>query len=135
MECVEHIFLINRAVIKGVTEPVPAERCENTKTELFGEGKLNYLLVAKRIEFKAPAPDFSVPKGRFKNGTEAIEAITTLMNQAVTFLDANDITQDTHTTVHMRLGDMTKTDWVHFLIAHTNRHIEQIEDVKKLVLC
>jgi uncharacterized damage-inducible protein DinB len=133
LECVEHIFLIDRAVAKGIATPPPAEKAENTKTELFGEGKLNHLLVTKRIEYKAVAPDFSIPKGRFKTSTEAIEAINNVMNETIDFLNRNDVTQDTHTTVHMRLGDMTKTDWIHFLIAHTNRHIVQIEETKKVV--
>lgn len=132
LECVEHIFLIDRAVTKGIAAAPPTEKAENTKTELFGEGKLNHLLVTKRIEYKAIAPDFSIPKSRFKTSSEAIEAINNLMTDTINFLNTNDITQDTHTTVHMRLGDMTKTDWIHFMIAHTNRHIVQIEELKKV---
>jgi len=132
LECLEHLYLVDIAVSKSITTPV-AEKTENDKTELFGEGKLNHLLVNKRDALKVPAPDFVKPSGRFKNIEGAKQHINAIIDKIILYLDANPIEKETQTIKHHRLGEMTKVDWIHFLISHTNRHILQIEEVKKLI--
>ena len=34
------------------------------------------------------------------------------------------------TEKHYYFGEMTKPDWVHFLLQHTDRHIAQLEELK-----
>ena len=133
LECVEHIFLIAEAVSKVIATPLPTEKTENKKTELFGEQKLNTILVINRA-FKVPAPDWVSPKGRFKNITESTQSINAIIDKIIHHIENNKIEQETHTIKHPVLGVMTKVDWIHFMIAHTNRHILQIEEVKKLVV-
>ncbi len=130
LECVEHIFLIDNAVVKIIGIPPPAETMENDKTELFSAEKLHHILVTKREMQKVPAPDSMVPKGILKTKLEAEQSINSVSSKISSLLDANDITKETHTIKHPRLGEMTKLDWVHFMIAHTNRHILQIEELK-----
>ncbi len=131
LECVEHIYIVNVAVLKSITTPAP-EKIENDKTELFGEGKLNHILVNKRDEFKVIAPEFASPKGRFKTVEEVKQNINSIIDKIIDYISTNKIEEDTQTIKHFRLGEMTKVDWIHFLISHTNRHILQIEEVKKL---
>ena len=133
LECVEHIYLIAEAVSKVIATPPQTEKTENNQTELFGEQKLNKLLVINR-SFKVPAPDWVAPKGRFANITEATQNITIIIDKIVNHIEVNTIEQETQTIKHPVLGVMTKVDWVHFMIAHTNRHILQIEEVKKLIV-
>lgn len=131
LECVEHIFLIKEAVLKVLSTPAPIEKTENTKTELFGEQKLKMLLITNRA-FKVPAPDFVCPKGRFVSSADAIQNINIIIEKIIQYINTNTIEQETHTIKHPVLGPMTKTDWIHFMVAHTNRHIIQIEELKKL---
>ena len=131
LECVEHIFLIKEAVLKVISTPAPIEKTENTKTELFGEQKLNMLLITNRA-FKVPAPDFVCPQGRFSHSTDAVQHINIVIDKIIQHINTNAIEKETHTLKHPVLGPMTKTDWIHFMIAHTNRHILQMEELKKL---
>ena len=131
LECVEHVFLVNVSVSKNITILAP-EKIENDKTELFGEGKLNHLLVNKRDAFKVIAPEFASPKGKFITIEDAKQNITSIINEITNYILTHPIEQETHSIKHFRLGEMTKVDWIHFLISHTNRHILQIEEVKKL---
>jgi len=131
LECVEHIFLVDKAVYKSIFTPAP-ETVENDKTELFGEGKLNHLLVTKR-DFKVVAPVPVTPTNRFKTIEEAKQNINAIIDQIIDHISTHKIEEETHTIKHIRLGEMTKVDWIHFLISHTNRHILQIEAIKKSV--
>lgn len=131
LECVEHVFLIGEAVLKVVETPPKTEKAENEKTELFGEEKLNKLLVINRA-FKVPAPDFVCPKGRFTKSTDAIQDINFIINKIIHHINSNPIDLETITIKHPVLGAMTKIDWIHFMISHTNRHILQIEELKTL---
>ncbi|MDQ3048451.1 MAG: DinB family protein [Bacteroidota bacterium] len=132
LECLEHLFLVDSNVARVILTP-SADTNVNTTAELFGEGKLNHLLVAKRIEFKVPAPEFVSPTGRFNSLEEVREQITQTISKIILNLEENDITKETRTLKHPRLGEMTKTDWVHFMIAHTNRHIQQIGEITHAV--
>ena len=130
MECVEHIFLIDKAVSKVIATPLQTEQTENTKTELFGEQKLNILLVSNRF-YKVPAPEYVLPKGIFKSNADAIQNVNSIIEKIIQHINANTIELETQTIKHPILGLMTKLDWIHFMIAHTNRHILQLEEIKK----
>jgi uncharacterized damage-inducible protein DinB len=129
LECLEHIFLVDVGVSKTLTVPAP-EKIENNKTELFSSEKLNHILVNKRNDFKVPAPDFVSPKGKFASVAEATRSIEIIIEKIILHLNTNDISKETHTVTHPRLGEMTKTDWIHFLIAHTSRHVLQIKEIQ-----
>lgn len=128
LECVEHIFLVDVGVSKTLTVTTPQE-AENDKSELFSHDKLHHILVNKRSDFKVPAPDFVTPKGKFQTLEEAKKGIEIVIEKIIFHLNTNDISKETHTIAHPRLGEMTKTDWVHFLISHTNRHLLQIREL------
>lgn len=128
LECVEHICLVNGNVARLLELPPPASY-ENKQPELYSEGKLNHLLVIKR-DIKRVAPDFVTPKGVYKTAGEAKEVIYNNTEHMLDTLEHSDISEQTHTIPHHALGEMTKTDWVHFMLAHTQRHLHQIEKIK-----
>jgi len=132
LECLEHIFLVDVGVSKTLIVDITADN-KNDKSELFSEGKLNYLLVDKRQEFKVPAPDFVSPTGRFKTLVEAQKSIEVIIEKIISHIKLNAIENEKQTIQHPRLGEMTKLDWVHFLMAHTKRHVLQIEEIKQKV--
>lgn len=130
LECIEHIHLVNSGIAKILQKPAP-ETNENMVSELFGEGKINHLLVTKRAA-KQIAPEGVAPKGIFKTAEEAERAIHKDIHVILHLLNTKDFSQETFIIHHPRLGNMTKTDWLYFLIAHTERHLFQIEDIKSL---
>ena len=129
LECAEHIHLANAGIERILQTPAP-ETNENMLSELFGEGKLNHLLVTKRT-VKQPAPDNVVPAGIFTTGEKAKRAIQKDIHAILHLLDTKDFSQETFIIHHFRLGNMTKTDWIYFLIAHTERHLFQIAEIKQ----
>lgn len=129
LECVEHICLVNGNVARLLELPSPASH-ENKQPELYSEGKLNHLLVTKR-DIKRAAPDFVTPKSIYKTAGEAKEVIYDNIEHILNRLEQSDISEQTHTIPHHALGEMTKTDWIHFMLAHTQRHLYQIEKIKE----
>ncbi len=129
LECLEHIYLIDKAVLGALTASSNENMPGNEKTELFGEEKLNKLLVNGRA-FKVPAPDYVKPKGQFTTLSEAAQHIDTITNKVIEYIASNPVEQETQTFKHPVLGQMTRTDWIHFLVSHTQRHIHQIEDLR-----
>lgn len=127
LECLEHIYLIDKAVLGAISAP-PSDN-KSDKTELFGEEKLNKLLVNGR-SFKVIAPDYVKPRGQFSSKDDAIQHIEDIISKIIDYITNHPIEQHTHTYKHPILGAMTQTDWIHFLTSHTQRHIHQIEDLK-----
>lgn len=130
LECAEHIHVVNSGIAKLLQKPGP-ETNENMVSELFGEGKMNHLLVTKRA-VKQIAPEGVAPKGIFKTAEEATKAIHKDIHVILHLLNTKDFSQETFIIHHPRLGSMTKTDWLYFLIAHTERHFFQVEEIKRL---
>lgn len=133
LECLEHIYLIDKAVLAVLTTTESKYKTENGQTELFGEEKIRKLLVQGR-SFKVPAPDYVQPKGEFTSNTLAKQSVDAIIESITHHIATNSIEQETYTFKHPILGPMTKTDWVHFMIAHTERHILQIEELKGKVV-
>ncbi len=129
LECLEHIYLIDKAVLAVLTATESKYKTENDQTELFGEEKIRKLLVQGR-SFKVPAPDYVQPKGEFLSSTIAKQNIDAVIESITQHIASNNIEQEIYTFKHPILGPMTKTDWVHFMIAHTERHMLQIEELK-----
>lgn len=129
LECLEHIYLIDKAVLAVLTTTESKYKTENGQTELFGEEKIRKLLVQGRA-FKVPAPDYVQPKGEFTSNALAKQSTDAVIESITQHIATNNIEQETYTFKHPILGPMTKTDWVHFMIAHTERHILQIEELK-----
>lgn len=129
LECAEHIYLVNTGVYRILQAPPPTA-IENKLREIHSEGKLNHILVTKR-DIKRNAPPFVVPKGIFKTKEDVKQAINRDTTGIIAILGTNDISKETQTFAHPSIGEMTKTDWVHFLIAHTERHLFQIKEIRE----
>jgi hypothetical protein len=124
LQVLEHICITEKVVSKLVAKP--SEQIHES-AELFGAGKLNHLVVAKRA-FKVKAPEMLNPKGDIKD-LEAFEQVFTKQrNELKQGIIQGNISVDNRIHKHPYLGEMTISDWLHFMISHTQRHIEQIQD-------
>ena len=130
LECAEHIWLVNATIYRFLQTPPPALPHQNKESELHSEGKMNHLLITKR-DTKRTAPQWVIPKGLFKTGEEAKQAVHKATSDIRSILETTDISRETHTLAHPAIGEMTKTDWVHFLISHTQRHVFQMQEIKE----
>lgn len=123
LETLEHVFITEKVVLKMMR--MPGEQAE--QEELFGEGKLNHLL-AKR-EHKVESPDFLKPNGRFSSVEEWTSAFAEMRDQLKKDLGAGVLQLGKEQLPHPYLGQMTKNDWMYFLIAHANRHVVQVKEL------
>ncbi|MFT5337928.1 MAG: hypothetical protein ACJAY8_001475 [Sphingobacteriales bacterium] len=125
LEIVEHLFLTEKVVMKVIqTEG------EITDTEeLFGDGKMEHLLLNKR-EVKIDAPAFVKPRGLFSTMEEALDAWKTQRDYLVQRISKEKIKADKRAFKHPFLGDMTVADWLYLIVHHSRRHQLQIEEMR-----
>jgi uncharacterized damage-inducible protein DinB len=128
-ECLEHIILVEKNLYdmeqKLIKEPAnPEKRKDITITD---EDVMKHM--ADRSH-KAKAPEFGVPKGTYTSSVEEIAAFT---NQRNKIIEELKVTQDDLRNHVVMLPNMPPMDAYQFLLAiatHSNRHRQQIEEVK-----
>jgi uncharacterized damage-inducible protein DinB len=131
LECLEHIFIVEAGIIKTLrTENPPSADSTNTPESVINRDMVSNLLQNRTT--KIDAPDFTAPKGRFKSLEEAKMAFLNKRTELTTIIKTANL-NDGFIAKHPRLGDMTKSDWVHFLIQHTDRHVEQLAEIKQQI--
>lgn len=124
LETLEHIVVTERLIYRLVT--APAKRFGDAPG-LVGPEKLKHSMVDLR-DRKIEAPDLLLPKGEIKSEAAFIEQFLKERGQLVQALEDGKIVFDNAIIKHPHIGDMTKSDWLHFLIYHTERHLLQIKD-------
>ncbi|HEV7230504.1 MAG TPA: DinB family protein [Bacteroidia bacterium] len=124
LQILEHVCMTEKVVCKLVSKP--SDQIHES-AELFGPGKMNHLVVTKRA-IKVKAPEMLNPKGDIQD-LEAFEQLFTAQrNELKENLMQGTIPVDNRIHKHPYLGEMTISDWLYFMIAHTQRHLEQIGD-------
>jgi DinB superfamily len=125
LEIVEHIYKVELGVYRSINKPT--ELYSDTPT-IIGEEKLNRIIIDMRAR-KTKVPEGFAPSGIFTNVTFAIENFLNLRNKWQTNFNENKINIDNRIVVHPYLGNMTIIDWLYFLLAHSQRHYLQIEEI------
>lgn len=127
LEIAEHLAVTERGIIMMLQRPSEA-RSDNT--ELFGAEKLNKMLVEMRSR-KVVAPEGLHPKGRYVDAAGVTEALTAQRLKLKEALSEGKVAVDNRTFMHPRLGEMTVSDWLNFIVSHAYRHIAQIKDLQR----
>ncbi|WP_420572745.1 DinB family protein [Kordia sp.] len=128
LEILEHIYITDKVIYSIVSKP---SESESKTTEIVGQGKLETILVDQRNK-KLQTPELLKPKGHFQNLTDFNSAFSTLRNTIKNDLATEKIRLDNRIHNHFLLGEMTITDWLNFILFHTERHLKQIEDRMKI---
>ncbi|MFM9945139.1 MAG: DinB family protein [Bacteroidia bacterium] len=119
MECMEHIFISEKAIYKLLNSPELFTDAPSTKHEKIEEYKTG----------KFEAPVHTLPKGRFSTLAEIKEAFITLRVQMENYI-IHELPKAGHETYpHPILGPITKIQWFEFVIEHNQRHLLQMEKV------
>lgn len=126
LEVLEHIYITDKVIYSIVSKPSDKE--SKTK-EIIGVNKLESILVGQ-INKKLQSPDLLRPKGHFQNLADFNSAFTTLRSSIKKDLITMKIKVDNRIHNHFLLGEMTITDWLNFILLHTERHLKQIEGNK-----
>ncbi len=124
LQIAEHILLTEEMVMgilaKGSTEMA-------VRLELFGSEKLNYLLVKLRGR-KVKAPHTLEPRGSIRSVKDFEEEMLKLRKQLISHLESGEWMISTETYKHPMLGEMTVSDWLYFILHHSERHQHQMQD-------
>jgi hypothetical protein len=117
----EHILLLETIVNKALHKADITERNVDLKVELLKKAMASF-------ERKFTAPDFILPTTSHKTKTELIDALTSQRNILKQIILTTDVSE-TPTYRHPQLGDMTRLEWIYFIITHSDRHVQQIKNI------
>ena len=126
LEVLEHIYITDKVIYSIIAKPSDKEFYSK---EIIGKNKLESILVGQ-IDVKLQSPDLLRPKGVFQNFTDFNIAFTSLRNSIKDDLLTRKFKIDNRIHTHFLLGDMTITDWLNFILLHTERHLIQIKKNK-----
>ncbi len=123
LQILEHIYLTDKIVIAIISRPT--EKL-HTNEEFIGNEKLKLWLVEKQTT-KVKAPEMLEPKGDLKDIASFEKIFLTQRNLLKQQIEKGQITIDNRIHKHPMLGEMTISDWLYFLIHHTQRHLKQAQ--------
>lgn len=129
IECVEHITLIEKAITEGeqhlVQQPANPERRKDIKT--------TDEQIIKNVEdrsHKVKAPEFGIPKHNYSSNAEAIKAFTDQRDKLIEYVTSTKDVMRDHIMDHPVLGPIDAYQLLLLDAAHTNRHTQQLQEVK-----
>jgi len=129
LDCVEHLAVTERELLKGVQIAVPAaERQYNP----IREAKiLDRALDRTRF---ITAPDIVVPASKFKSTSEALEAFESVRAETVRFVEGFEGDPRSWLTTHPLVRGSVNCYEMFLMIAlHPKRHAQQIAQARAMV--
>jgi quinol monooxygenase YgiN len=124
LEIIEHIYLTENVIYEITLKP---SAHTSVSKEIIGANQIKGKLLEQRKQ-KIETLESLKPIGGFSNLETAENTFLKLREKFKTELQSGKICIDNRIFKHPFLGDMTISDWLNFLIYHTQRHIEQIKD-------
>lgn len=129
IECVEHISLVEKAITDGeqhlVQQPANPERKKDIKT--------TDELILKNVEdrsHKVKAPEYGIPKHDYSSDAEMIRKFTEQRDKLIDYVTNTKDDLREHIMDHPALGPIDAYQLLLLDAAHTNRHTQQLEEVK-----
>ena len=120
----EHLYILDTRVNKILQQPaLPAERPHDQKAGMIESSLLDR-------NQKYTVPDFIRPSTTEKDQQEIISKLQAERQELIHIVQSIDLTEMVSTN-HIRLGSLTRLEWIYFSIYHTQRHIAQLEELKK----
>jgi transcriptional regulator of NAD metabolism len=129
LEIIEHLYLTDKA-IKSITSR--ESEIIHQSTDIIGSEKLQKIMVEQRFR-KLSTPDALSPKGEIKDLDTLLNMLITQRENWKQDLATEKFRIDNRIFTHPVLGNMTTSDWLNFVIHHTQRHIEQMKDTKTFI--
>lgn len=129
IECVEHISLIEKAITDGVQHLVQQPANPEKRADI----KTTDEQILKNVEdrsHKAKAPEFGIPKHSYSSDAEMIKAFTAQRDKLIDYVTNTKDNLRDHITDQSALGTIDAYQMLLLDAAHTNRHTQQLEEVK-----
>lgn len=129
-ECAEHIalsegFIFDIATVKMMQTPTTPDKASEVK----GKDELILKVIPDRSK-KAQAPEPIKPTGRWKTPQEAVTAFKKERDAHILYVESTQDPLRTHFMAHPAVGLIDSYQWILLMAAHTERHTNQILEVK-----
>ena len=124
----EHILIVNKNLgfVMQAGGIIP-DRAPDKKLSAFKEVLLNRTI-------KIEAPENVKPVGAIQEQQEIIVGLQKQLQVLLQAIEEKELSELCEAYPHPRLGRLTRLEWSYFIIYHTERHSQQLEDIyKKLV--
>jgi len=121
----EHIYVLDRfiySILTGATEAC---------TRLADEKVVLIQSVMNNRTRTLNAPDPLIPLGKVKDQQVIITKIITARKDIHRFIPLADLTPICLGFTHKGFGPMTRLEWILFLMAHTQRHFQQLKNISE----
>ena len=119
----EHLLILDVIANKILrTEAVPSTRPSDSKVALIKT-------VMEDSGTKRVAPEPVLPKGGEKNIEEMIAALRQQRDALKDAIQTTDLSEACTARKHPALGTLTRLEWIHFIIYHTDRHRLQLDRI------
>jgi hypothetical protein len=125
---VEHLVLVEQSILSRLEEVLklppeskqedPARMDQRVLRAVPGRGR------------RVAAPEPVAPTGRFGEFVETAQAFREIRNRSIDFARTTTADLRSHFSPHFVLGMLDAQQWLLFLAAHTERHLEQIDEIK-----
>ena len=119
----EHILLLETQVNYALRKAETTQRQIDLKVMPMKLGMNN-------LERKYSAPDFILPSADHKEREQLIEGLKKQRDLLKQLIETTDLTE-TPVYKHPVIGDMTRLEWIHFVIYHSERHIKQMQRISR----
>jgi len=130
-ECAEHLTLAEEMLFNVVTQKImhtPAE--PRRASEVRGKDELVLSRIPDRTH-KAEAPSSVRPAHRWPTPGATVQEFKTRRDRTLAYVrTTNDDLRD-HFLSHPAVGLLDGYQWILLIAAHTQRHVEQIHEVKQ----
>jgi hypothetical protein len=125
-ECAEHITL-TEDLLSGMVQKVLKDTTVAPDKKVKDEQVLKVIADRSR---KATAPEVLQPNKKFPTPAAIVEHFTESRNKMLDYVRTTQDDLRAHFAAHPALGAIDAYQWILLMAAHTDRHVQQIQEVK-----
>ncbi|KAA2240161.1 DinB family protein [Chitinophaga agrisoli] len=126
MECAEHLLITEQQVAKTLQHPSRPVEGREPDSKIAQIDK-SFLEFDKRLLY---VPDPDTMEGAFKDVAGFSQAFRHNRNLIKAALAQAPLDEECRGAEHPLFGHMTRLEWAHYVISHTERHLQQINRIE-----
>ncbi len=127
IQILEHIYLTDSLIAELITQS-PEGIADSLN--FFGENRLKQLLVEEQVPVKSPV--FLIPRNKITTLKEFNEKFNIIRQQFRKSVLDNEHLNNKRFYRHPLMGEMTLSDWLLFIVFHTQRHMQQLDRLMQI---
>lgn len=127
-EVAEHITLAENMIFGAAQKALETPRVNVAPEEYKKKDELIIKMVPDRSR-RAQAPEQIRPSGKFATRPVLVEEFKSRRDRTIEFVKTTKAEVRNHTSPHPLLGPIDAYEWVLFIAAHSDRHIQQMREV------